>query len=526
MKNNEWDAESIGEQLGMEGVGSVVSKVEAYCDCEERRIALTNQPRILTLQQEGTILLEEETALRDRLRYAPPPGDLRIRRRKTVYYWTVAALLTLAAFVFSVLTFDPFRIGWKGYLYCLGIAVVTPFALDQILEKYNAGRMFKVAATTACLTALASLMLLAVVRGDLFAEQLKSTETSVIAFDDSPPQAPPQNNFYDSAIVLLRSAMLLLALAMELGAGLALHQAWTSSVGPSEDWDRLRARLVDVRGRMLSIAYEITALQNEPAVFAARFWRNFYRAMLTHSIRSAMTKLLVLLAAFCLLTHAAAFAQPTNLVVAVDLTFSVGSVGPDLKSEFKKNIDAVSTLLAMVPAKSHVTVIGITDASFAHPDILLSATIPEDPGYFNERLANARSQLVRAWKVRGASLRPQFHQTDILGALMVASQIFQQTTDPEHKFLILYSDMRQNTAELNLERLSKIDATQAVGTLASKKLITDLRGVDIDVCGADNDGKNVTYWNRLREFWIEYFGKCQATVGSYSALRDTPNLAR
>jgi hypothetical protein len=33
-----------------------------------------------------------------------------------------------------------------------------------------------------------------------------------------------------------------------------------------------------------------------------------------------------------------------------------------------------------------VTVIGITDHSFGKPDILLSARIPDDAGYFGERL--------------------------------------------------------------------------------------------------------------------------------------------
>jgi hypothetical protein len=218
--NRELDAESIGEELGFEGVGSVVSKVEAYCAYEEQRIELTNQPTIVALRQEASLLIEEERDLMERLRHAPPPGDLRSRRRKAAYYWGITIVLTLAAFVFSLLTFDPFRVGWKGYLYCLGIAIVTPFLLERVLEKWNAEQLFKATAMIACAAALTSLVLLAVIRGDLFAVQMKNT-APVIIVDDAEPQQQAQNNFYNATVVLLRLVMALLAVAMELGAGLA-----------------------------------------------------------------------------------------------------------------------------------------------------------------------------------------------------------------------------------------------------------------------------------------------------------------
>jgi len=63
-------------------------------------------------------------------------------------------------------------------------------------------------------------------------------------------------------------------------------------------------------------------------------------------------------------------------------------------------VDVVTKLLAEVPADSRVAIIGITDKSFAQPDILLAATIPGDAGYFGERLKSAQLELVRAWKAR------------------------------------------------------------------------------------------------------------------------------
>jgi hypothetical protein len=524
--NRELDAESIGEQLGFEGVGSVVSKVEAYCAYEERRIELTNQPRILVLRHEGSLLLEEERNLIERLRHAPPPGDLRSRRRKAAYYWGITIVLTLAAFVFSLLTFDPFRVGWKGYLYCLGIAIVTPFLLEQILEKWNAERLLKVLAATACASAFTSLALLAVIRGDLFAEQMKNTQPVVI-LDDAQPQTPsqPENNFYDAAVALLRLVMALLAVAMELAAGLALHQAWRIGSSSTEDWDKLQGRLGELHQRMLDITHEITLLQNEANVFAARFWRNFYRAMLTHSIRSAITKLPAVVLAVFLLAQARAIAQNhTTLVVAVDLTRSVAVAGPDGKTEFQKNIDGVMKLLAQVPADSRVTVIGITDQSFARPDILLSAAIPGEAGYFGERLAAARGELVRAWKTRSARLMPAFRQTDIIGALLLAGQIFGQENDHGKSVLVVFSDMRHSTKELNLELHPGLPSFPHAADRSHIISLADLRGVHVYALGVDGAGMPITYWQSLREFWTEYFMVTGADLRVFSVLRDLQGL--
>lgn len=79
-------------------------------------------------------------------------------------------------------------------------------------------------------------------------------------------------------------------------------------------------------------------------------------------------KLLILITALVLVPHArAATAPPLNLVVAIDLTKSVAVKGTDGKTEFQKNVDGVTRLLAQVPANTHVTVLGITGHSFANP---------------------------------------------------------------------------------------------------------------------------------------------------------------
>src|ERR1700691_6124842 len=81
-------------------------------------------------------------------------------------------------------------------------------------------------------------------------------------------------------------------------------------------------------------------------------------------------------------------------------------------------------LLGSVPAGSTITVIRITENSFGQPYILLAATISDDPGYFGERLASARHQLVGAWQTRSMQIKPSAKNTDILGAALLASELF------------------------------------------------------------------------------------------------------
>ena len=78
---------------------------------------------------------------------------------------------------------------------------------------------------------------------------------------------------------------------MELGAGLALRDAWRSVPDNSEDWGGLRGELIGVRQRMCKIDSEATRLRNEPEIFVKRFWRDFYHALLSNAARRAMTKL-------------------------------------------------------------------------------------------------------------------------------------------------------------------------------------------------------------------------------------------
>jgi hypothetical protein len=274
---------------------------------------------------------------------------------------------------------------------------------------------------------------------------------------------------------------------------------------------------------MAQIIRVVVDLRNQPGVFAARFWRDFYRAMLSNAVRKSLTKLLLLLMAVALYGVPSVCAQAReDLVIAIDLTASVAAAGPDGKSNFEKNIDGVTRLLVEAPANSHATVIGITDHSFAQPYILLSARVGADPGYFGEKLSAARSQIVHAWKQRSAHLDPHFRHTDILGALQLASQIFAQGPNPVRKTLVIFSDMRQDAPDLDFESLRLAPAFSAIAHRCQPFPV--LQGVHVDVLGADGAGRSMAYWQSLRNFWADYFRSAGATLSHYSALRELPDV--
>jgi hypothetical protein len=451
-------------------------------------------------------------------------GTVATRRRKAIFRYAIAVLLTIAAFIFSVLAFDPYQLGWKAWLYCLGIAIVTPFLIDRILERWASPRLVNVLATVAGIAAIVSLVLLGEIRGDLLAQQVSSAPTAVIENADVPPPAT-ENTFYDHTLGLLRLVMAFLAFAIEIGAGVALYEAgqWSSATG--EDATALRRELADVRERMIGHGHEVLALENAGAAFEHEFWRDFYRSLLNGVKRGALQKVLIVALSLGALAHGQASpGDRTDLVILLDLSQSVAVKGQGSKAEFEKNTASITSILTALPAGTKVTIVGITDDSFATPYMILSAELAGDEGYFMERLAKGHAALTRAWKERSAGLAPHCAETDILGAMLVASEVFRASPSGHRKVLVVLSDMKQATRALNLEREALVQTPAAMRQVANNRLLADLRGVDVYAEGVDGAGETVPYWASLHDFWTAYFVQAGATLVRYSALRGVPEF--
>ena len=517
--------EYVGQRFGHEAVQHVLQRAEDYCACEQRRIDVANQPKINALKAGMELLIEREGEVKERIRRAPPLGDLRNRQRKGRYYWAVTLFLGVAGFFFSLLAFDPYRLGWKSYLYCVGIAVVAPSCVDKFLESWGDQKLIRALSAVACAAALTSLVQLAVIRGDVLIQYVKTASPAVVFTGERSVASEPQNDFFDTTLPRLKWLMALLSLAMELGAGLALYDARRLGLESTEDPSEIRRELAALQQDMVAHVHEISALQNEAAQFATRFWRDFHRAMLSGAAGSTLKKsLIVALCAFLLSSGAAFAGERLNIVIAVDLSKSVAVNDKNQLAEFQKNLNGVGRLLTGLPPGSRLTVIGITDDSFAQPDILLSADIGEDVGYFKEKLAAARRQIIDAWTAGSARLLPQYAHTDILGCLLVASELFKQTPEAK-RVLVIFSDMRQETPSLALESLASLREDRLLASVEKRRLFADLQNVEVYALGVDSAGKSVADWTSLRDFWTAYFRRVGAVLKAYSVLREPPDSA-
>jgi hypothetical protein len=520
------DAAGItGEQFGADGVDQLVECAGAVCAWERTRIELANEPSLVAKKAEYTAVLEEERDLKARLARISPLPDGRSRRRKIAMCWIVSSVLVVAGFVLSLLTLEPYRLGMKAVFYCLGIAVVVPFLAEKTLELFANETLKKVMLSLACLAGLGSLILLATVRGELLAQQVRQDAAPAVIEGEEPESNAPKNTFYEDTVSLLQLVMALLAVAMEIGTGIAVHEAERMSATLDGEYESVRQELRQTQARLALLAQDVARLKSEPPIFVARFWRDFYWAMLKGTLRNAAKRFVLPLVVLALLCSPARCDQPSvDVVVAIDLSKSVDRAGPDGKTEFAKNIEAVTRLLNSLPAGTQVAVLGITSESFAQSYVILQAHLSADHGYFGERLTAGRRQIVLAWKKRSARLQPKFRRTDILGALMLASALFAEYPEARKRVLVIYSDMRQDTRDLNLGSMRSAPPTSRLRTAAKRNLIAYLDGVDVFVSGADATGLRLGQWRKLKTFWERYFERAGARLKSYSVLPDPPAL--
>src|SRR5208337_2829990 len=91
----------VGHEIGTEAADHSERNAAEYCTRERKRIELANQPKTLALRAKIATLQESAQDLEERIHKAAPPSEARERKRKMLFYWSVAALLTMAAFVFS-----------------------------------------------------------------------------------------------------------------------------------------------------------------------------------------------------------------------------------------------------------------------------------------------------------------------------------------------------------------------------------------------------------------------------------------
>jgi hypothetical protein len=166
---------------------------------------------------------------------------------------------------------------------------------------------------------------------------------------------------------------------------------------------------------------------------------------------------------FLLIPNPALAADHLNLVAMVDLTQSVAVKGHDGKTEGEKNLQAVTRVLADVPTGAQVTVLGITDNSFAQPYILLSADVLR-----RRRILPGKADQCETpnWCALGGdefnTYKAHPCTRTFSARCYLRTRPFSSRSDShERKVLVIFSDMRQDTEDPNLETPAKLNVGAA-----------------------------------------------------------------
>jgi hypothetical protein len=515
--DQEFNVSSIAAELGNTALQQVIQHAERACQHEKQKCALINESRITQSKARLKVLSDEREDLRATLRRTvQPPEDTKHRRG---YYMTVAALLCLAGFSFVHLALSPFHLTWQVWPYSLALAIVGALLTDLVLEKYGSRHVVGIICVAALLASLTGLVLLATLRGDILILYLKSALSASNGDAISPEDAV---TFYQSAASKLRVFFGLLAISMELATGLAIREARRVS----REAEYIRKRLADVQQEMILLVGRIVSLTNEPDTLEHEFWSNFYRGVLcavqrnlAHSGRIGSFLL------FAALLVSSAFAQPPFVIFGLDLSKSEVTANPYGPQEHEKDIAAVAQIIATLPAGSEFRVIGITDASFSRPLILMAGKIPLDRGplEFINRIEIARTKFATQIQTIGKSVQPKFLRTDVFGFLILAGQMFEEAHQ-SRRVLVVLSDMRNSSPRSDIESPHVILVASTLRTVERQHLVADLGGVNGYFLGVHAVGKDVRYWQSLRDFYSAYCKASGANLRMFSMTRDMPDF--
>jgi hypothetical protein len=200
---------------------------------------------------------------------------------------------------------------------------------------------------------------------------------------------------------------------------------------------------------------------------------------------------------------------PRAVVVIKDLTSSTPGEQDSLNNAF------ISALLSQANSGDEVYVTGITDASFSKPLVILHGTLPEDRHPLKPKLLAAQQGIISEWKSKSRSLTRPYQASDVIGAVCHASLLLRGKSS--EKWLVILSDMRNSSKELDIENVPEIDHEKSLSQLGAKGLIPSLTGVNVAVLGVHTTGKAISpmYYQSLENFWRGFFAKAHAELVTY-----------
>jgi len=468
----------------------------------ERKIELEEEPRIREDQVDGRKSQDEVARIDswlNRIR-AKPEWVLEHAKVRARIGLVLFFFLAFSSFALLLVTFDPYDIGIKAHFAAAGLIVATALLMDGFLVSLYARKWILVSLSgVALLSLLIAHVQLGIVRGQLFRTLGTASES-----------------FYQTTSRLLTIALPMLALGVELAAGLTFFRVVEWLYSPEVRAHRRKQR--EIRN-MIARDRDINMRRNRPKIIGAEF--AIWAKQATGNKLSGEKKwaialpIIIILAILLSLVAGRAFGEELgkNTVIIVDLTKSVG------QDECMKNAKAVEACLNAAGPGEKIAVLAITDRSFGKPVILLRGRTGTKPGYFKEKLKEERQSIINEWREKAKELKPAFLNSDVIGAIAIA-QIFLEEGSGQEKRLLIFSDMRQATQELDLESPQELNASALLSDVVKRGMIPPLKNVDVFVLGVLTNNKSPSYWAALKDFWKGYFEKAGARLKKYSVTRE------
>lgn len=140
-------------------------------------------------------------------------------------------------------------------------------------------------------------------------------------------------------------------------------------------------------------------------------------------------------------------------------------------------------------------------------------------GVFNDDLNRARRQLVSSFEAKSASMTPVAAGTDIFGGLFAMKTLLESGSHAKSadKEVWIFSDMMNETAQLNMPALISRGPEQMLVIAKSRGLVVDLTGYHVHILGVALSSSTPSMWSTSKRFWEQYFKAAGATLVTYSA---------
>jgi len=501
-----------GAHMARRDPGGVANSIAALHTAESASCAVLAD----TLKAEGQKTVEVRAALQKSLEDGgfKPTEHLSEQRQGRIDLAMAAALavLNVALSIFVFLGFGPV---WLAP--ALGLVVLlTAAAVEEFFTAYDRHSVF----------GEAFFLTLSVV--SLVAQFWIGSLRGLLVGALTPVDVGPVTHALSLAAPILRWGLGILAVVAEVLCGYKFYRARQQLCSASARGVRARdacdAELVNLHGAIRSAEAEPGLRRSYREIGAREYLSWSARADAErerrHLARAATGALLALtVLAMLLFGVASAFGseprQGRPVVVLIDLT---KSTSPE---SFRANCQAVADVLRQLQSGDRVLVIGITDA-FGHVPVLMDRTVAQ-AGYLGLQLHAAREMLRAEWLQIAATLEPTYSRTDVIGALRLLIGFMDISGGPMR--LIILSDLRQSTSELDLESPSRIDVSRALAIVRRGGDLRRLKDADVLLLGVDPSTKSAVYMSTLKAFWTELFSAAGARVRAFSVLRQVPEFA-